>query len=109
MRNKVAFPLIVILVIITTFWFLKPGSIIPVLEAENIALNQAVVDGFHNPKIWDGLFKSELHDTFSEAHGKDIKVWRIYIDSTDNPRKNAPSVIYEISAYDGTIIKKTIP
>ncbi|MDQ0168373.1 hypothetical protein [Bacillus horti] len=101
--------LTVALMVIQTY-YLNPLQI-PRIDAQNaeaIALNQALEDGFPSPVLWhmDETQTLYLHKN-EQGENKRTKVWRVSLDTENNTPYTdwSPAVIYYINAFTGEIMR----
>ncbi|WP_280771643.1 hypothetical protein [Salipaludibacillus daqingensis] len=89
------------------YWHIKGNSGISKEEAESIALEQAELDGFLSPTLWEKWNnESTVVNEFSVERNEDVRSWKVHIDTEDNPNsQQAPASIYFISHHDGEIIR----
>ncbi|TCZ75818.1 hypothetical protein E0485_15700 [Paenibacillus albiflavus] len=79
---------------------------IPKEEAESIAMEQALNEGYKEVRLWT-RFNAETTSmyAYSEEEKTDIKVWKVRIEAKDNPPiANNPAVLYYIKAKDGSVL-----
>lgn len=78
-------------------------------EAEQIAIQAAIDEGYSNPKLfteYDSKTKERYH--YSKNDDKDIEVWEVSLITDERSHENGgmPDLIYYIDSKNGEIINK---
>ncbi|OEH92070.1 hypothetical protein [Bacillus solimangrovi] len=76
-------------------------------QAEQIAINQAIDEGYEDVTLSDE-YSRDMYDSrvFSEQEEKDVQTWEIRLNAKQmNPEYNTPAVIYYIHQETGDIIR----
>lgn len=78
-------------------------------EAEEIAIQTAIDEGYTNPKLfleYDNKTKEKYH--YSKNEDKDIKVWEVSLVTDERPRETGmlADLIYYVNIKNGEIIDK---
>ena len=78
-------------------------------EAEEIAIQTAIDEGYTNPKLfleYDNKTKEKYH--YSKNEDKDIKVWEVSLVADERPRENGmqADLIYYVNMKNGEIVDK---
>ncbi|MCM3387140.1 hypothetical protein M3649_03210 [Ureibacillus chungkukjangi] len=74
-------------------------------EAEEIALAEAKSSGYYSATLWTE-FEQETYKTYvySSKYNKDIKIWKVSIDTDEHPDiLNTSALVYFISRDTGEV------
>lgn len=70
-------------------------------EANEIALKQAVIDGYESPTIWG---ETRISYVYSIKYDKDVEAWLVLIKTAARPTDNIYDAFYSVSPANGEII-----
>ena len=80
-------------------------------EAEDIAINQAVEEGYSNPRLFTdyGSTTSERY-IYSKKHQKDVLVWEVVLVTDERPREEGMlgDLYYYVHIETGEIVHKVV-
>lgn len=85
------------------------SSTITANEAEQLAIQTALDEGYSNPNLYEEYgTKTKTKYHYSKSDEKDIKVWEVSLVTDERPREiGLPAdLIYYINIKDGKIIDK---
>lgn len=78
-------------------------------EAEDIAINQAIEEGYSNPRLFTdyGTTTSEGY-IYSKKHQKDVRAWEVVLVTDERPREEGMlgDLIYYVHIETGEIVHK---
>ncbi|MBM7607272.1 hypothetical protein JOD29_000509 [Lysinibacillus composti] len=104
MKNLRISIVIILLIIVVGSYFDVTFKNLTVEEAEQIALKDAIANGYDTATLWKEFnTQTTKRYIYSEKYEKDVKIWQVNLDTTDHP-DNIPAFVYYIKEDTGEII-----